>query len=113
VGGSRVNEGAGLQVGLDRGEIVTGHVTGAETAEGSRRRWLVAGQQVVVRYSVTRDRGRVRLAVSPVSPVWNPLWTVMLESSARDTVVITAPSAGNYELLVRRAEFGGAYTVTW
>ena len=113
IGGSRVSEETAFQSGPAGGDMVTGHVRGAETAEGTRRRWLDAGQHVVVRYSLTRERGRVRLAVSPVSPEWNPLWTVMLESSARDTVVITAPSAGNYELLVRRTEFAGSYTVSW
>ena len=112
-GGARGDEAASFELGFDRDDVLSGRVTGAETAEGTRRRWLSAGQQVVVRYMITRERGRIRVAVAPAAPVWNPLWTVMVESSARDTVVLTAPTAGNYELLVRRAEFGGEYVVSW
>ena len=111
VGGAAPAEG--FQLGFDRDDMVSGRVTGTETAEGTRRRWLGAGQQVVVRYSITRERGRVRLAVAPVAPAWNPVWTILLESSARDTVLVTAPSAGDYELMVRRTEFGGEYAVSW
>ena len=113
VGGARSGEATSFQLGFDRSDMLSGRVTGSETAEGTRQRWLDAGQQVTVRYSITRERGRIRVAVAPVSPVWKPLWTVMLESSARDTVVLSAPAAGNYELLVRRAEFGGEYAVSW
>lgn len=102
-----------LQVGVGRSGRLAERVAGSRTGEDRRRLWGFGGQSLSLEYQVTVERGRWRMAIEEVGAGRPTLWSTALERSGREQVSMRLPNAGNYEVVVRLAGFGGGYEVTY
>lgn len=98
----------------------SGHLTGRVFSPGQNKQqsktlYAKAGQNIVIKYAVTRQAGDLSISVytTKLTIIANRLWSVRLNADGTNEVQVPIQKSGNHEVIVSLLGFAGSYDISW